>query len=491
MALYRIERSDSMLKDLLSSEKNSQIWIIICLSFAALMCTLDSYIVNISLPTIAHYFNVSITDVANVTLVYFLVITSTLIIIGKIADRFGLKKLFICGFIFFTSGSLLAGLSTSFTFLILARCVQGLGTAMLYATVFSLISKTLPSKIRGTTFGIVSTFAGLGTAIGAPLGGILTGVWGWHSVFLVNIPVGIIAIVVSIIFIPKDQAQDCKTHTPFDVIGSILLFLSLVVFVYGLNHIQALGFTSVVVLASFISAIVLFSVFIFRELNISNALFDFNMFKNLNFAFANVSNLGGFILLAGSNFMLPFYLIMVKGMTAEQAGLVLLVFSVIYVSLCPFIGRLSDKVQPKNLCAIGMSLATVTCFIFAFTLQNTGISNVVVYLFLLGISYAFYLAPNNNLVMSLAPAEEEGVISAFFKTLNNLSLLLGVCFFDIIFSFYSPNLHQNKVLTSANLMQVFSGFHYVYIFGGIVCFIAAVFTFMITKERPFAFSAVN
>lgn len=480
-----------MLKKLSLSNKTTQIWIIICLSFAAIMCTIDAYIVNISLPTISHYFNVSITDVANVSLVYFLVITSTLIIIGKIADRFGLKKILIMGFAMFTLGSLLAGVSTTFNLLIVSRCVQGLGSAMLYATVFSLISKTLPAKIRGTAFGVISTFAGLGTAIGAPLGGVLTGMWGWHSIFLINIPLGIIAIIVSLIFIPADELNAVKGNKPFDVQGSILLFLSLLIFVYGLNNIQALGITSMVIISCFIISILLFGIFIYRELHITHALFDFKLFKNRNFTFANVSNLGGFMLLAGSNFILPFYLILVKGMSPETAGMLVLVFSAMFVLFCPFIGRLSDKVQPKNLCVIGMVMATITCFVFAFTLQNTGEFYVVLYLMLLGLSYAFYMAPNNNLVMSLAPLEEEGVFSAFFKTINNLGILLGVCFFNLIFSFYSPNIHQNVALTASSQMQAFSGFYYVYIFGGIICLIAAIFAFMISKEKAFVLNPAD
>lgn len=167
-----------------------QRWIVISVAFSSFIVVLDAYIVNVSLPAIARYFNVGTSDVVHVIVAYLLIITSTLLLFGKLGDRFGFKKFFMLGFCFFTAGSLLCGISPTLGILIASRCLQGIGGAILYAIGTALIPKHLPEHRRGWAFGTVATAAGLGMAIGAPVGGFITQLLNWHWIFLINVPVG-------------------------------------------------------------------------------------------------------------------------------------------------------------------------------------------------------------------------------------------------------------------------------------------------------------
>ena len=169
------------------------------------MGTLDSTIVNISLPTIADYYGTSITLVSWIPIAYLLALASALIAFGRFADIHGYRKVYISGFIVFTIASLLCAISPYIQILIGCRIIQGLGAAMLQAIGGAMIAIYLPGRIRGWALGMLSTFAAIGVAVGPVLGGYLTEYLSWHWIFLVNIPVGICAILLGRMVIPNDK----------------------------------------------------------------------------------------------------------------------------------------------------------------------------------------------------------------------------------------------------------------------------------------------
>jgi hypothetical protein len=192
------------------------LWAVISVAFAAFLTRLNGYTVNVSLPTIARSFNVGTAKVSGVTIYYLLTITTALLVIGRLGDRIGLKRIFVSGYAVFVLGSLLCGLSKNLPMLIAFRCVQGGGAAMLLALSFAIVARAVPKERLGWAFGIMSTSAALGVAAGAPLGGLLAGYVSWRWVFLLNVPVALAAMVVSWQALPADDGRRRAGQHPAD-----------------------------------------------------------------------------------------------------------------------------------------------------------------------------------------------------------------------------------------------------------------------------------
>lgn len=451
-------------------------WIVITVAFGAFMSKLDSYIVNISLPTIAERFHVTSAEVSWVVLVYLLVSTSTLLLFGKLGDRFGLRRVFFFGYLLFTIGSFLCGAAMSLGMLVAARFVQGLGCAMILAIAFAVIPRFLPPERTGWAFGIASTGAALGIAIGAPAGGIITGFLSWRWVFLVNVPFGLFAMYAVNRYIPDEDTVRLKRpgKASFDILGAGLSFGGLAFFIYALSAGWDLGWVSFRILGSFAASFVLLALFFVREVKCSEPLLELSLFRSFHFTAAVTSTLFAYMLLAGNSFLLPFYLETGKKLPTQTVGFVIMIYSVIYMAIGPYAGRISDKIRPSTLCAFAMLSAAACSFVFAFTLDMPGLVPVVVFLIWIAFSFGFFISPNNNQVMRLAPDHKQGSASGVFNTINSLGLALGVCLFESLMSRSSTDagLHTFQTATMA-------GYRNAYLFGGIVCIIALFFSLLI------------
>ena len=468
------------------TDHSRQRWIVFSVAFAAFMVVLDDYIVNISLPTIAHYFNVSTGTVVYVTIAYLLFMTATLPIFGKIGDRVGLKRTFVLGFIVFTIGSFLCGISVSVEMLIGCRCIQGIGGSMLYAVGAAMIPRYLPQHNRGWAFGLTSVFSGLGIALGAPIGGFITSALGWHWVFLVNVPIGIAAVFVVSRVIPNDRTLTIRKEkrAPFDLPGAILCFLGLVSLIYAINKGQDFGWISAPTLSLFAAAIILTAAFIIWERRCKDPLLDFSLFKIRSYCFASLAMFAAFALYAGSNFLMPFYLILVKGLSSEIAGLVILIYAVVYMPIGSTMGRLSDKISIYILPSVGLVSATIASVFFASTLGFIGLLPAIIYIAWLGLSFGTFVSPNNKLVMSAVPQNMQGIATGVNRTLQHLGMIIGVSLFEAIFSMVMPHTSLDMSLSRAAVPQdlLISGFHYAYIAGAAICVIGFIFS-LLTRNR--------
>ncbi|MBP1749031.1 MAG: drug resistance transporter, EmrB/QacA subfamily [Deltaproteobacteria bacterium] len=356
-------------------------WIVITVAFGAFMSKLDSYIVNISLPTIAERFNVTSAEVSWVILVYLLVSTSTLLLFGKLGDRFGLRRIFFFGYLLFTIGSLLCGMSTSLGMLIMSRFVQGIGCAMILSIAFAIIPKFLPPEKTGWAFGIASTGAALGIAIGAPAGGLITGFLSWRWVFFVNVPFGIFAMYAVNKYIPDESTTRLKKlrKAGFDILGAALSFAGLALFIYALSTGWDSGWTSTRILGSFGASLAFLAIFFIREAKCTEPLLELGLFRSFHFGAAVTSTLFAYMLLAGNSFLLPFYLEVGKGLPTQTVGLVIMIYSVIYMAVGPFAGRISDRIKPSTLCAFAMLSAALCSFCGHFNPQAWRDTNMPIF----------------------------------------------------------------------------------------------------------------
>ncbi|MHB8110249.1 MAG: DHA2 family efflux MFS transporter permease subunit [Syntrophorhabdaceae bacterium] len=451
--------------------------IVISVAFASFLVRLNNYMVNVSLPTITRTFGITSAEASQVISSFLLIITTTLLLFGKIGDRIGLKKVFIAGYAVFTAGSLLCGLSQNITMLIGARVIQGIGSSMLLAVSFAIISHYLPQGKTGWAFGITSTASALGVATGAPLGGIVTGYLSWNWAFFINIPFGIAAIAVASRCIPRAEKKEDRhaAHSRFDLPGAVLSFTGLGLLLWGFNRADDKGWLSPVIIGCLVLALVILCFFVWWEGRHPNPLLDIRLFRNPAYTFALVAAFFAYMLISGNAFLLPFYLDIIKGLNAQTTGMVLLSYSAIYVCLSPIAGRLSDKIRPIILCSIATASATICVLVFSLSLSNAGFGIVFLYLIWLALSFVFFFSPNNNQVMNYAPADKKGVSSGLFNTTTNLGMVFGVTVIEAVFSAAS---NSGASLKALSVSDALAGFRFAYIAGAACCGVAFVFSLL-------------
>jgi EmrB/QacA subfamily drug resistance transporter len=434
------------------SHTREQVLIIGSVAFAAFMCRLDGSIVNIAMPAIGRFFNAGTSAISWVVLAYLLLIAALLLPAGKLGDTLGLKRVFLLGYALFTAGSLLCGLSPGLVSLIVSRCVQGMGAALLVATGYAIVPRFMPPDMTGWAFGMVATAGALGVTCGAPMGGVITGFLSWRWIFLINVPVGIVAIVVAGRCLPSEVvAARPGGLRRYDIPGSILGIGCLLAGLLALNLGQELGWTSAPILTAMGAAAVLLPAFVLWERVCLEPVFDLGLLRDRSFAAGLLASGLAFAAYAGNNFMLPFYLELGKGLGTQWAGPLLMVTSVVMMVVGPIAGRLSDRLSPRYLTVSGMLLATLAVGAFAYAFRTPGLWVSVVFLVLVGLSFGMFLSPNNSQVMSLPAAERQGAASGLFSTVNNVSNALGICLMETIFSQAMPTSHTSEHLKRAAL----------------------------------------
>ena len=443
---------------------------VILISIASFMGTLDSTIVNISLPTIADYYGTGINLVSWIPIAYLLTLASALIAFGKFADLHGYRKIYIYGFAVFTIASLLCAISPSIQVLIGFRIVQGLGAAMLQAIGGAMIAIYLPGQIRGWALGMLSTFAAIGVAVGPVLGGYLTEYLSWHWIFLVNIPVGICAVLLGRMVIPEDLPNE-KPRAAFDLPGACLLFVALGSFIFTLSMGRSLGYTSPVILSAAALFVLGTAAFLYRESRVPDPLIRLTLFKNRDYTLGNTGLLCVFVLYLGTSFLMPFYLEQGRGFTTDIAGLFMLVPAVALIATSVVAGRISDRIGSRIPCIAAGICYACAMFLFTTISVQTPIIIVVVNLILFGCSVGLFIAPNFRLLMSHAPKGEEGVISGIAMTVRNTGAAIGVAIFSTLFVLVSGTVSVEGVMTAA---QRDAGFHAAFLFGFAVSFVIIV-----------------
>lgn len=459
--------------------KSAQYLIISSTALAAFVAKLDINIVNISLPTITKYFNTNTNLSSFVVMSYLFAITGTLLIIGKLADIIGLRKILIFGNVLFITGSIACGLSPSIYILIFSRLIQGIGAAMLTASSFAIISKLLPENISGKAFGILATAGGIGVLFGAPCGGFISSFLSWHWIFFINVPVGALAVILALISIPKEvnKMQDIKIEIKkFDKIGALISILSIMVLLLISNLISKFNLTSPVVLLSIIIFCFLLIFFILHEIKHPNPLVDIIFLKkNLKMSLVLLTSFIAIMAISGTSFLLPFYLEFTKGLQANETGLIILIYSVIFVLISPAAGRLSDKINSILLCSIALLLGSVALFFFSSTLSINGLLFTVLFIIMLGVAYGLFNAPNNSTIMKFAPDKNKGMISGLLNISRSLGTLIGIMLFEIAFS---KGINTDILSSSTSVLSdsMIQGFTHAFTLGGILVFTAMIFS---------------
>jgi len=460
------------------TDNKNRFFLIVSLCLVHLLLGLDINIVSISLPVLSQSFSISINEVSRVVWIYFLVVTSFLLLFGKLGDRFGFKKLFNIGIIVFLLGSFFAGISPDYNFLIVARIVQASGGAVLFALSPALISAYIPPEMRGRIYGFNYAFVALGGIIGRGLSGYIIGMFGWSSIFLINIPIGLITIALTLKYIPSQQTLNKEVR--FDIQGAVYIFIGLLAFLFSINNGNDFGWNSYTILSGFFISIVFFVLFYIRENRFSFPLLDLTFFKNKNFIFASVAFMFIYLLTNGMVFIFPFYLQWGRGLSINESGLLMVIPSVMQVISGSISGHLSDKIGCKKICIAGIIMTIAAYILFYISGSFSGIYMIVISVALFGIAIGTFIPSNTNMIMAYAPEDKKGIISSIMITINRAGSALGVCFYGAIFSIFVPEKSLIKILPVESLMK---GFKYTFIFGIIIAIASLIFSSIAKDEK--------
>jgi len=427
------------LPDAAAGEARRHKLVLFSIAFASFMVNVDTYIVNVSLPAIARAFQADTALISWVSMAYQLTVTGLLLVFGRLGDRISLKKLFLFGYGVFALGSLACALAGGVYTLIAARAFQGIGASVLYALTPAMVPRFLPDSMRGPAFGTLASAAALGIMLGNPVGGLIAGYLSWKWIFLINVPIGLVAMWVCQRVIPAEQPKAAGPMPASVWVAAVLSFLFLLVLMVSLNRGNRLGWSSPEMLASLSMATLALIGFAMWEARSASPLMDYSLFQNTAFSLANAAYFFTTVFLAGNNFLMPFYLMMIRGMSSQQAGGLLLVYSLVYVWVGPLAGKLSKKIDPKHLCTTAAAGGALLSLYFAWALAQPGLTYVVLYVALLGVVYATFFPSNNTLVMSMAPRDRQGIVSASFRMIGRVGMALGICLFEAMLSMSTHN----------------------------------------------------
>src|SRR5256885_3086907 len=346
---------DSQQQQAAGTERASKWAVLSIVAVGVFMATLDSSIVNISLPTIARYFGVPLSGPVEWVIIAYLVVTaSVLLTAGRLADMIGRKPIWVAGLVIFITGSAICGAAPSLAILIAARGLQGLGGALIMAISPAMLTTAFPARERGRALGINAVFVALGVSTGPTLGGIITTHLSWRWIFYVNVPIGIIGIVASLLIL-KEPSHRGKVQ--FDPLGALLLAIGLATLTLGLSFGQEWGWSSPLLISLLVVSAIAFVALYLVEKRVPNPVINLSLLRNRVFLSANLSLILSFLALFAVGFMLPFYLEDLRGFSTEQAGLLLTPLPLTIAIFAPLTGTLADRFGTRWLAAGGLALA--------------------------------------------------------------------------------------------------------------------------------------
>ncbi len=391
------------------------------------MGQLDASIAQLVLPTLQARFSASLAAVSWVALAYLLVLAATLPIFGRLADMFGRKLLYTGGFLIFILGSALCGFANSLALLIAARVLQAIGAGLLQANSVAIITVAAGPARRGRAIGIQGAAQALGLSLGPALGGLLIQALGWRWVFWINVPAGIIGMLLGWFVLPRTQGLR-RDERGFDWWGAVLLAPALAMVLLALSEIPNWGGTSGLFLGTLATGALLLGAFVWRERRAAPPLIDFGLFRSRAFSAGNIAGLISYALLFGVFLLLPFALERGYADSPLAAGLRLTAVPLALGVAAPLSGALSDRLGARPLTVGGMLLAALSLAVLAVSLNGRAqtLGLVTLALIIFGIGQGLFTAPNNSAIMGAAPLHRLGAAGGVLNVMRTLGTSLGI-----------------------------------------------------------------
>ena len=406
----------------------------LCLSM--LMPSLDTSIANAGLPHMAASLDAPFGSAQWIILAYLLAITSLIVSVGRLGDLFGTRRLLLFGIGLFTAASLLCGAAPTLWFLAAARGVQGIGAAIMLSLTIAMVRQAVPSERLGSSIGLLGTMSAIGTSLGPSLGGVLIAGLGWRSIFLVNVPVGIVNLLLARRFLPADRQSE-RPAARFDIAGTAVLALTLAAYALALTTGNGtFGTLNMLLLGGGLAGAALF---LFIETRVGSPLLDLSLFRRGELASGlAASSLVSTVMMA-TLVVGPFYLVRGLGLGTLAAGAALSAGPIFAALSGVPSGKLVDRYGSGTMVLVGLAGIAAGAVTIALLPMEAGVAGYILPVVVMTSSYALFQAANTTSMMRSAAEDQRGVISGLLSLSRNLGLMNGAALMGAVFAAVSAS----------------------------------------------------
>ena len=460
------------------AEENRKWWTLTAVAFGLFMIMLDNTVVNVALPSIERDLHVSISSLEWVVTAYALTFAALLITGGKLGDLLGRRRIFIVGIAIFTLSSLACGLAPSAGFLIGARSVQGVGAALMNPASLSIITATFPPRERGQAIGIWAGVSAMALAIGPLVGGLIVDNINWNWIFFINVPVGVVGIVVSQLVIK--ESRDTSHEQSIDLPGLVTSSAGLFALTYALIEGNGHGWTSPEILGLFAAAAALLVGFVVLEHYQRLPMLDLSLFRIGSFTGSNLVAMLVSLGMFGVFFFVSLYIQNILGWSPTKAGASFLPMTILIILVAPIAGKMSDRVGSRWLMGGGMTLVSISLLLYQRVGPHSTFWTRLPAMLLGGVGMALTMSPMTAAAMSSVPVDRAGVGSGVLNSFRQLGGSLGIALMGAILASYvtaSPGSPENA-------QQFVNGLHAALFVAAMITFAAAVVAVVVVRTRP-------
>jgi EmrB/QacA subfamily drug resistance transporter len=454
------------------SEERRKWWTLAAVAFGLFMIMLDNTVVNVALPAIQEDLGADLSELQWIVTGYALTFAALMLIGGKLADAYGRRLIFVVGIVIFTLASLWCGLADTGDMLIAARVVQGAGAALMNPATLSIIAATFAPRERGMAIGIWAGVSALALAIGPLVGGLLTEHLSWHWIFFVNVPVGVVAIAASFLFITESKDE---THTSLDLPGLGTSALGLFALTYGLIEANGYGWTSARIVGSFVVAVVSLTSFIAIERRRRSPMLDLSLFRSGTYTGANVAMLLVALSMFGVFFFVSLYMQNVLGYSAVQAGAAFLPMTLIIILVAPIAGKSSDRFGSRWLMTIGMVLLGVQLLYLSQLGPDAEFWNLLPGLLVGGLGMAMTMTPTAAAATRAVPVHKAGVGSAVLNAMRQVGGSVGIALMGAIVA--------HEASGSPGIDGFMAGYERALFVAALIAFVGSIVAFSLVRQE--------
>lgn len=410
-------------------------WALAGLALSMLLSALGTSIANVALPTLAGAFSASFREVQWIVLAYLLAITALIVGVGRLGDITGRRRLLLAGIALFTAASVVCAVAPTLWLLIAARAAQGLGAAIMMALTMAFVGDTVPKAKTGSAMGLLGTMSAIGTALGPSLGGALVAGLGWRAIFLVNLPLGLLTLLLAYRHLPVDPRRSGADRPRFDHAGTLLLALTLAA--YALAMTLGRGSFGPLNLALLLVAALGLGLFVLVQARATSPLLRLAMFRDPVLTTSLAMSVLVSTVLMATLVVGPFHLSRALGLDAATVGLVLSVGPLVVALTGVPAGRLADRLGACRLTIFGLLGMAAGSILLATLPASLGIPGYLVPIVVMTAGYALFQTANNAAVMTDLRPDQRGVISGMLNLSRNLGLITGASVMGAVFALAS------------------------------------------------------
>jgi EmrB/QacA subfamily drug resistance transporter len=422
-----------------SAERTASVrWALASLSLSMLLSSLGTSIANVALPTLAQAFSASFQEVQWIVLAYLLAITTLIVSVGRLGDITGRRLLLLAGILLFIAASVVCSVAPTLWLLIGARAAQGLGAAVMMALTMAFVGEIVPKARTGSAMGLLGTMSAIGTALGPSLGGVLIAGFGWRAIFLLNLPLGILTLLLAYRYLPADRPVRQADRAGFDIVGTLLLALTLAAYALavtvGGGHFD--GHSMALLLAAVLGG----GLFVLAQARVASPLIRLAAFRNAVLSASLAMNALVSAVMMATLVVGPFYLSRALGLNAALVGIVMSIGPIISTLSGVPAGRIVDRLGAPFMVIVGLIEMAAGSFALSVLPAMFGIAGYIAALAVLTPGYQLFQAANNTAVMMDVHRDQRGVISGMLNLSRNLGLITGASVMGAVFALASATI---------------------------------------------------